>query len=121
MDSRFSTMVIRASASVLMSSTMARLAGLSSSLFIRTEAEPEMAVRGVRRSWDTARSRLLWMASRAASSWMAAFSSFRRVFISYSSLVFCSRRAASMACFFTREVRADTTQEMDTMLSMATG
>ena len=32
-----------------------------------------------------------------------------------------SRRTASVACFFTRAVRAHTTQEMNTMDSMATG
>lgn len=45
-----------------------------SSLDRRTEAAPEMAVRGVRRSWDTARRMLPRIVSLADCNWMAAFS-----------------------------------------------
>ena len=69
-DSRFSTIAIRASASLLMSWTRERFFSdwAISSLERRTEAAPEMAVRGVRRSWETARRMLPRMVSRAASS-----------------------------------------------------
>ena len=120
-DSRFSTMTIRVSASLLMSLSMATFFSETSGLLSSTEAAPEMAVSGVRRSWDTARRMLPRMVSRADSSWMAAFSSLSFSFISYSALVFFSRRMASAACCFTRVVRAHTTQEMVTMDSMATG
>jgi hypothetical protein len=61
------------------------------------------------------------MAARSDSSWMAAFSALSRSFCSKRALAFFSRRTASVACFFTRAVRAHTTQEMVTMDSMATG
>ena len=69
MDSRFSTMVVRASASFLMSLSRETSFSLrGSSLDSSTAAAPEMAVRGVRRSWETERRILLRMVSRAASS-----------------------------------------------------
>ena len=114
-------MTMRESASRLMSVSMLRFLGETSGLLSRTETAPEIAVRGVRRSWETARRMLLRMASRSDWSWMAAFSALSFSFISYRALVFFSRRAASTACFFTRAVRAHTTQEMATMDSMATG
>ena len=52
---------------------------------------------------------------------MAAFSSYRRWFIWYSALAFCSRVTASTAISLTREVSAHTMMEMATMLNMATG
>ena len=118
----FSTMVIRESASSLMSlSRETFFSEYISSLSSSTAAAPDMAVSGVRRSWDTARRMLLRMFSWAAFSCMAAFSSYRRWFIWYSALAFCSRLTASTAISFTREVRAHTIMEMATMLNMATG
>jgi hypothetical protein len=49
-----------------------------SSLLRSTVAAPEIPVKGVRRSWDTARKMFPRMVSRAASSWMAFFSAFSR-------------------------------------------
>ena len=68
MESRFSTMALRESASLLMSRTREALRSEEaiSSLDSSTEAAPEMAVRGVRRSWDTARRILPRMVSRSA-------------------------------------------------------
>ena len=61
-------MAMRESASLLMSRTREAFFSEAaiSSLESSTEAAPEMAVRGVRRSWDTARRILPRMVSRSA-------------------------------------------------------
>ena len=112
---------MRESASFLMSRSMATFWGETSGLLSSTEAAPEMEVRGVRRSWDTARRMLPRMVSRADSSWMAAFSALSRSFSSYRDLVRFSWRMASARWFLVRVVRAHTTQEMATIEIMATG
>ena len=115
-------MAIRELASFRMSWSRERLfSERISSLLSSTVAAPEIPVKGVRRSWDTARKMLPRMVSRAASSWMAFFSSLSRSLASYSSLVFCSRRAASRAWFLMVEVRPQMMMAMTTMLTIATG
>ena len=67
-DSRFSTMTMRLSASCLISESMARFLEDTSGVSSSTETVPEMEVRGVRRSWDTARRMFSRMATRSDSS-----------------------------------------------------